>query len=49
MRKIVIGSRRSNLALTQTNWVREQLEKIGGPFEFEIKEIMTKGERGSDP
>lgn len=45
MRKIVIGSRRSNLALKQTNWVREQLEKIGGPFEFEIKEIMTKGDR----
>ena len=45
MRKIVIGSRRSNLALTQTNWVREQLEKLGLPFEFEVKEIVTKGDR----
>ncbi len=43
MRKIVIGSRRSNLAMTQTKWVREQLEKLGAPFEFEVKEIVTKG------
>ncbi|WP_062104543.1 hydroxymethylbilane synthase [Bacillus niameyensis] len=45
MRKIIIGSRRSKLALTQTNWVKEQLEKLGTPFEFEIKEIVTKGDR----
>lgn len=45
VRKIIIGSRRSKLALTQTNWVREQLEKLGAPFEFEIKEIVTKGDR----
>ncbi|MCR2820565.1 hydroxymethylbilane synthase [Lederbergia panacisoli] len=45
MRKIIIGSRRSKLALTQTNWVREQLEKLGAPFEFEVKEIVTKGDR----
>ncbi|MEK3890563.1 hydroxymethylbilane synthase [Bacillus sp. FSL K6-3431] len=45
MRKIIIGSRRSELALTQTNWVREQLEKLGVPFEFEVKEIVTKGDR----
>lgn len=45
MRKIVIGSRTSKLALTQTNWVKEQLEKLGAPFEFEVKEIVTKGDR----
>ncbi|MBS4208933.1 hydroxymethylbilane synthase [Bacillus sp. FJAT-50079] len=45
MRKIVIGSRRSELALTQTYWVKEQLEKLGVPFEFEVKEIVTKGDR----
>ncbi len=45
MRKIVIGSRRSRLALTQTKWVQEQLEKLGVPFEFEVKEIVTKGDR----
>ncbi|MCJ7839887.1 hydroxymethylbilane synthase [Lederbergia sp. NSJ-179] len=45
MRKIVIGSRRSKLALKQTNWVWEQLAKLGKPFEFEVKEIVTKGDR----
>ncbi|MBM7713470.1 hydroxymethylbilane synthase [Siminovitchia sp. FSL H7-0308] len=45
MRKIVIGSRRSKLALTQTNWVKEQLKQLGAPFEFEVKEIVTKGDR----
>lgn len=45
MRKIVIGSRRSKLALTQTNWVINQLKSFGLPFEFEIKEIVTKGDR----
>ncbi|XJZ26392.1 hydroxymethylbilane synthase [Bacillota bacterium Lsc_1132] len=45
MRKIIVGSRRSKLALTQTNWVIEQLKKLGGPFEFEVREIVTKGDR----
>ncbi|WP_017726701.1 hydroxymethylbilane synthase [Halalkalibacterium ligniniphilum] len=45
MRKIVIGSRRSNLALTQTEWVIEQLKKLGLPYEFEIKKIVTKGDQ----
>lgn len=45
LRKIVIGSRRSRLALTQTNWVKEQLEQLGVPFEFGIHEIVTKGDR----
>ncbi|MGE8206068.1 hydroxymethylbilane synthase [Heyndrickxia sp. NPDC080065] len=45
MRKIIIGSRRSKLALTQTKWVAEQLKKLGVPFEFEVKEIVTKGDK----
>lgn len=45
MRKIIIGSRRSKLALTQTNWVADQLKKLGVPFEFEVKEIVTKGDQ----
>ncbi len=45
MRKIVVGSRRSKLALTQTNWVINQLKSFGLPFEFEIKEIVTKGDK----
>ncbi|WP_332689552.1 hydroxymethylbilane synthase [Halalkalibacter lacteus] len=45
MRKIVIGSRKSNLALVQTDWVIEQLKKIGLPYEFEVKKIVTKGDK----
>ncbi len=45
MRKIIVGSRRSKLALTQTKWVIEQLKKAGAPYEFEIKEIVTKGDK----
>src|SRR5690625_4990603 len=45
MRKIVIGSRKSNLALTQTNWVIEQLKKAGVKNEFELKKIVTKGDK----
>lgn len=45
MRKIIVGSRRSKLALTQTNWVINQLKELGVPYEFEIKEIVTKGDK----
>jgi hydroxymethylbilane synthase len=45
MRKIIVGSRRSKLALTQTNWVIEQLKKLDPSFEFEVKEIVTKGDK----
>ncbi|MFD3445428.1 hydroxymethylbilane synthase [Microbacteriaceae bacterium 4G12] len=44
MRKIIVGSRRSKLALTQTNWVIDQLKALGVPYEFEVKEIVTKGD-----
>src|SRR5690554_306940 len=45
MRKIIVGSRRSKLALTQTNWVIEQLKKLNPSYEFRIKKIVTKGDR----
>lgn len=45
MRKIIVGSRRSKLALTQTNQFIEKLKAAGAPFEFEVKEIVTKGDR----
>ncbi|CAG9619527.1 hydroxymethylbilane synthase [Sutcliffiella rhizosphaerae] len=45
MRKIIVGSRRSKLALTQTNWVIDQLKALGAPFDFEVKEIVTKGDK----
>ncbi|TSI03212.1 hydroxymethylbilane synthase [Lysinibacillus sp. BW-2-10] len=45
MRKIIVGSRKSKLALTQTNWFINELKNAGVPFEFEVKEIVTKGDR----
>lgn len=42
MRKIVIGSRGSDLALWQANHVRKQLEDLG--HEVEIKIIVTQGD-----
>ncbi|WP_337020191.1 hydroxymethylbilane synthase [Oceanobacillus massiliensis] len=45
MRKIVVGSRQSNLALTQTEWVISQLKAAGVENEFEVKKIVTKGDR----
>lgn len=45
MRKIIVGSRRSQLAMTQTQWVIDQLKKAGAKNEFEIKEIVTKGDK----
>lgn len=45
MRKIIIGSRKSELAITQTEWVIEQLKAAGAPFTFEIKRITTKGDK----
>lgn len=45
LRKIIIGSRRSQLALTQTEWVISKLKEAGAPFDFEIKKIITKGDQ----
>jgi hydroxymethylbilane synthase len=45
MRKFIVGSRRSKLALTQTNWVIDQLKKINPSYDFEVKEIVTKGDK----
>ncbi|MFD1957651.1 hydroxymethylbilane synthase [Paenibacillus thailandensis] len=48
-RTIIVGTRQSALALTQTGQVIEQLRDIckrhGFPYHFEIKKIVTKGDR----
>ncbi|WP_347862642.1 hydroxymethylbilane synthase [Salimicrobium sp. PL1-032A] len=44
MRKIVIGSRKSQLAIKQTEWVIDQLKRIDPSYEFEIKRISTRGD-----
>lgn len=45
MRKINVGSRQSALALTQTEWVIARLQALGLPLEFEVKKILTKGDK----
>lgn len=45
MRKLVVGSRRSKLALTQSKQFIDKLKAIDPTLEIEIKEIVTKGDR----
>ena len=41
---IVVGTRGSNLALIQTEWVINELKKKYPEISFEIKIIKTKGD-----
>ena len=45
MRNIVVGTRRSNLALTHTEWVINELKKKTNDYTFEVKKIVTTGDR----
>jgi len=45
MRHWKVGTRRSMLALTQTNWVVDQLKALDPDATFELHEIVTKGDR----
>ncbi|MET3697363.1 hydroxymethylbilane synthase [Bacillus oleivorans] len=46
MRNFTVGSRRSQLALTQTRWVLSQLEQLNGKdLDFTLHEIVTKGDQ----
>lgn len=45
MRKIIIGTRGSKLALWQTEFVKKKLSENFPDFEFEIKIIKTKGDK----
>jgi hydroxymethylbilane synthase len=45
MKKFIIGSRQSPLALTQTNLVVEAIAKKFPEIKFEIKPIITKGDK----
>lgn len=42
--KIIVGSRGSNLALTQTNMVIDSIKKLHPEIDFEVKIIKTKGD-----
>jgi hydroxymethylbilane synthase len=48
MRKFIVGSRRSGLAMTQSKQFIKSLQKHFPDAEFEIKEIVTKGDRVVD-
>lgn len=45
MGKWKVGTRRSKLALTQTKWVVAKLQEIAPEADFELHEIVTKGDR----
>lgn len=45
MRTILIGTRKSELALTQTDWVIKELRKKNPGIKVETKPIVTKGDR----
>lgn len=45
MRKMIVGSRKSQLALTQTHWVIQQLKQKNPHFAVELETITTKGDR----
>ncbi|MGQ9692396.1 MAG: hydroxymethylbilane synthase [Thermaceae bacterium] len=49
MRVIVVGSRGSTLALTQTRFVVERLKESWPETEFKIKTIKTRGDEGASP
>lgn len=45
MRKLIVGSRRSKLALTQSQQFIDKLKFIDPSLDTEIKEIVTKGDK----
>ncbi|MGA8943163.1 MAG: hydroxymethylbilane synthase [Thermoactinomyces sp.] len=45
MRTLVVGTRQSQLALTQTDWVINRLQELEPGLEIRRKKIVTKGDR----
>lgn len=45
MRKLIVGSRRSQLALTQSQQFIDRLKEVDPTLDIEIKEIVTKGDQ----
>lgn len=48
MTRVVIGSRGSELALTQANYIAERLRAVAPGIEVEVRIISTKGDRITD-
>jgi len=49
LKKLVLGTRGSQLSLAQTNWVVSELKKKNPDCDFEIKTIKTKGDTDARP
>ena len=49
MRAVILGTRGSQLALSQTRWVVERLKEQWPETEFTIRTLTTSGDRGADP
>ncbi|MDQ0417263.1 hydroxymethylbilane synthase [Croceifilum oryzae] len=45
MRTIVVGTRKSKLAMTQTNWVIDRLKEMEPNLTVELEKIVTKGDK----
>ena len=43
-RTVKIGSRKSQLALVQTYWVRDELQKAYPDIKFEVQTMETQGD-----
>lgn len=41
----IVGSRKSKLALTQTQWVMDQLKRFHPELQFQLQHIVTKGDK----
>lgn len=48
MRKLVIGTRESKLAMTQAKYIKQILEKIDDRYKIELKYVSTKGDQKLD-
>jgi hydroxymethylbilane synthase len=48
MKRIILGTRASKLAMIQTHWVVERLQKYWPDLEIEIEQISTKGDHVTD-
>ena len=43
--KIIIGTRGSALALWQTHWIKNKLQKVANEYQFELRHIKTIGDK----
>ncbi|HEY8110689.1 MAG TPA: hydroxymethylbilane synthase [Candidatus Nitrosotenuis sp.] len=49
MKKYILGTRGSQLSISQTNWVISELKKNNPDCDYEIKTILTKGDTDARP